>query len=78
MLTKPRDLASHGGSISNDFGKIPFLREPRKISPKVSRKFNKSSVLSKTAANSFNFVLWRLIKNNFKLHSRILNINFLK
>ena len=59
MLTKPKDLACHGGSISNDFGKIPFLREPRKVSPKVNRhRFNKSSVLSKTAANSFNFVLW--------------------
>jgi hypothetical protein len=59
MLTKPKDLACHGGSLSNDFGKIPFLREPpRKISPKVDRtRFNKSSVLSKTAANSFNFVL---------------------
>ena len=57
MLRKPKDLASHGGSLSNDFGKIPFLREPKKISPRRRPRFNKSSVLSKTAANSFNFVL---------------------
>ena len=58
MFTKAKDLSTEGGKISCDFGKIPFLRSGDKKSPmKARHRFNKSSVLSKTAANSFNFVL---------------------
>lgn len=57
-MIKPKDLAAHGGTISNDFGKIPFLREEKKKSPKGRKhKINRSGVLSQTAANSFNFIL---------------------
>ena len=31
MYIKPKDLNSKAGKISNDFGKIPFLREDLRI-----------------------------------------------
>jgi len=31
MYIKPKDLNSKAGQISNDFGKIPFLREELRV-----------------------------------------------
>jgi hypothetical protein len=52
---KPRDMSNVSAQISNDFGKIPFLRDPdRRKKSRYAKSYGRKNIFSMTGQLNMN------------------------